>query len=142
MKIDDVNRFKGEVKSVMQTWGNTKIDVLFQNKAAARTFMKNGLNNMMSRFDEKINNYIDYLFLFVADENGIVDSDTMIETMAGLFKEMQPRKYSMGFADVSVGNGELVVQLPHNLFLEMLVGDLGKVTLTTDDLLEFKNLLN
>lgn len=142
MKIDDVNRFKGEVKSAMQVWGNTKIDVLFQNKAAARTFMKNGLNNMMSRFDEKINNYIDYLFLFVADENGMVDSDTMIDTMASLFKEMQPRKYPMGFADVSVGNGELVVQLPHNLFLEMLVGDLGKVTLTTDDLLEFKNLLN
>lgn len=142
MKIEDVNQFKGEVKTAFQSWGNSKIDELFSNKAAARTFMKNGLNNMMNRFDGKINSYIDYLFMFVADENGVVDSDTMIDTMASLFKEMQPRKYPLGMVDVSVGNGELVVELPHNLFLEMLVGDLGKVKFTTEDISEFKNLLN
>ena len=142
MRIDDVNRFKGEIKTAFQSWAESKIEVLFANKAAARTFMKNGLNNMMNRFDGKINSYIDYLFMFVADENGVVDSDTMIDTMASLFKEMQPRKYPLGMVDVSVGNGELVVDLPHNFFLEMLVGDLGKVKFTTEDINEFKNLLN
>ena len=31
MKIDDINRFKGELKSAIQEWGNGKIDELFKN---------------------------------------------------------------------------------------------------------------
>lgn len=141
MKIEDVNQFKGEVKSAFQQWGESKIDELFPERAAARTFMKNGLNNMLNRFDGKINGYVDMFFLFVADESGTVDSDTMIDSLAGLFKEMKERKYPVGMVDVTVGNGQLVIDLPHNLFLEMLVGDLGKVKFTTEDIKDFKNYL-
>lgn len=141
MKIEDVNQFKGELKSAFQQWGESKIDELFAERAAARTFMKNGLNNMMHRFDNRVNSYIDTFFLFVADENGTVDSDTMIDTLAVLFKEMKERKYPMGMVDVTVGNGQLSIDLPHNIFLEMLVGDLGKVKFTTEDIKDFKNYL-
>ena len=84
MKIEDVNQFKGDLKSAFQQWGESKIDELFAERAAARTFMKNGLNNMLNRFDGKINGYVDTFFLFVADESGTVDSDTMIDSLAGL----------------------------------------------------------
>lgn len=141
MKIEDVNQFKGELKSAFQQWGESKINELFADRAAARTFMKNGLNNMMHRFDNKVNSYIDTFFLFVADESGTVDSDTMIDTLAGLFKEMKERKYPFGMVDVTVGNGQLSIDLPHNIFLEMLVGDLGKVKFTTEDIKDFKNYL-
>lgn len=141
MKIEDVNQFKGELKGAFQQWGESKIDELFADRAAARTFMKNGLNNMMHRFDNRVNSYIDTFFLFVADESGTVDSDTMIDTLAGLFKEMKERKYPMGMVDVTVGNGQLSIDLPHNIFLEMLVGDLGKVKFTTEDIKDFKNYL-
>lgn len=141
MRIEDVNQFKGELKSAFQQWGESKIDELFAERAAARTFMKNGLNNMLNRFDGKINSYVDTFFLFVADESGRVDSDTMIDSLAGLFKEMKEHKYPMGMVDVTVGNGQLVIDLPHNIFLEMLVGDLGKVKFTTEDIKDFKNYL-
>ena len=81
------------------------------------------------------------MFLFVADKQGVVDSDVMIDTLCNLFKEMEERKYPMGMVDVTIGKGQLVIDLPHNLFLEMLVGDLGKVKFTTEDIKEFKNLL-
>lgn len=141
MKITDVNQFKGELKTSMQSWAESKVDELFANKPSAKVFMKNGINNMMNRWDARINSYIDMMFMFVADKDGVVDSDLMIDTIANLFKEMEERKYPMGMVDITVGKGQLLIELPHNLFLEMLVGDLGKVTFTTEDIKEFKNLL-
>lgn len=141
MKIDDVNQFKGELKTAMQSWAESKVDELFSSRPQARVFMKNAINNVMNRFDDKLNKYIDMMFLFVADKDGVVDSDVMVDTVANLFKEMDERHYAMGMVDVTVGKGQLLIELPHNLFLEMLVGDLGRVKFTTEDIREFKNLL-
>lgn len=140
MRIEDVNRFKGELKTAFQSWGDAKIDELFPNSAMGRTFAKNGLNNAMNRYDMKLNEGIENLFMFVS-KDGIVDTDTMIDGMAQLFKEMKPSEYDMGGFHLSVGNGELALDLPKNIFLDMLVG-CGKLRFTSEDIIEFKNLLN
>lgn len=143
MKAEDLTKFKGEIKTAMQQWGEQKIDELFPGKAAAKTFMKNGLHNMMNRMDGKMNEYIDYFFLFTADEKGVIDSDVMIDTVAGMFKEISPaQEYRFGMVNVTVGGGELAVHLPDNMFLNLLVGNRGVIRFTTEDILDFKNLLN
>lgn len=143
MKADDLIKFKGEIKTAMQQWGEAKIDELFPGKAAAKIFMKNGLNNLMARHDQKLNEYIDYFFMFVADEKGTIDSDVMVDTVAGMFREIEPeQQYSLGLVDITIGKGELGVHLPDNMFLNMLVGKRGVVKFTADDILDFKNLLN
>lgn len=38
MKKEDLNQFKGEIKTAIQSWGNGKIDSLFPDKAHTRTF--------------------------------------------------------------------------------------------------------
>ena len=140
MRIEDVNRFKGELKTAFQTWGEAKINELFPNSAMARTFAKNGLNNAMNRYDLKLNQGIENLFMFVS-QDGVVDTDTMIDGVAQMFKEMKPSEYDMGGFHLSVGNGELAVDLPRNIFLDMLVGT-SRLRFTSEDILEFKNLLN
>ena len=140
MRIEDVNRFKGELKTAFQTWGEAKINELFPNSAMARTFAKNGLNNAMNRYDSKLNQGIENLFMFVS-QDGVVDTDTMIDGMAQMFKEMKPSEYDMGGFHLSVGNGELAVDMPRNIFLDMLVGT-SRLRFTSEDILEFKNLLN
>lgn len=140
MRIEDVNRFKGELKTAFQTWGEAKINELFPNSAMARTFAKNGLNNAMNRYDSRLNQGIENLFMFVS-QDGVVDTDTMIDGMAQMFKEMKPSEYDMGGFHLSVGNGELAVDMPRNIFLDMLVGT-SRLRFTSEDILEFKNLLN
>ncbi len=143
MKAEDLTKFKGEIKTAMQHWGEAKIDELFPGKAAAKTFMKNGLNNVMNRYDQQMNQYIDYLFMFVANEKGVVDSDVMVDTMAGMFREIDPvQQYRFGMVDVTVGKGELGIHLPDNMFLNMLVGNRGVIKFTAEDILDFKNLFN
>ena len=143
MKTEDLTKFKGELKTAMQQWGEAKIDELFPGKAAAKTFIKNGLHNVLNRYDQQMNSYIDYLFMFVADEKGVIDSDVMVDTMAGMFKEIDPvQQYHFGMVDVTVGKGELGIHLPDNMFLNMLVGNRGVIKFTAEDILDFKNLLN
>ena len=140
MRIEDVNRFKGEIKTAFQAWGESKIDELFPNSEMGRTFAKNGLNNAMNRYDSKLNEGIETIFMFVS-KDGTVDTDTMIDSVAQMFKEMKPSEYDMGGFHISVGNGELAVDLPRNIFLDMLVGT-SRLRFTSEDILEFKNLLN
>lgn len=140
MKIDDINRFKGELKSAIQSWGNGKINELFPNPVA-RTFAKNGLNNALTRYDEKMNNGIDFLWMFIANEEGVVDSDSMVDSINSMLKEMELKQYNLGGFILSVGKGEIAVEMPNNIFMDMLVG-CGKVRFTSADIDELKNLLN
>jgi hypothetical protein len=140
MRIEDVNKFKGEIKSAFQTWGESKIDELFPNSAMGRTFAKNGLNNAMNKFDASLNNGIESLFMFVS-KDGVVDTDTMIDGLSQLLKEMKSSDYQLGGFRLSIGSGEIGVEMPKNILLDMLVG-VGKLRFTTEDINEFKNILN
>lgn len=139
MKIEDVSQFKGEMKSAFQTWGESKIDELFPNSAMGRTFAKNGLNNAMNKFDASLNNGIENLFMFVS-KNGVVDTDTMIDGLSQLLKEMKTSDYQLGGFRLSIGGGEISVEMPKNILLDMLVG-VSKLRFTTEDINEFKNIL-
>ncbi len=142
MKKEDLNLFKGEMKDVLLSWGESKIDALFPNKAAAKSLLKNGLVNFINKQDAKINKFMDMGFLFLADENGTIDTDTMIDNLKGLFKEMEVREYHFGYLDAVAGKGELVISMPNNFVLDMLVGDVGKVKFTVDDIDDLKHFFN
>ncbi len=141
MKIEDVNQFKGTIKTALQDWGNAKIDEMLPKKAASKAFLKNGLNNMLTRFDANINKWVDNIFIFVADENGVIDSDSMLDMFADIFKGMPKKEYSFGTFGVVAGAGEVIISFPHNFLMDMLVGDMESVKFTTEDILEIKSLI-
>lgn len=142
MKKEDLNKFKGEVKTAIQSWGNDKIDSLFPEKAHTRTFFKNGLNNFLSKRDALINKWLDTGFLFVADENGAIDGDVLIDTLVNLFEEMDVREYQLGIVKLTVGKGQVVVDFPQNFLFDMFLGSLGCVKFTSEDIGELKKFLN
>lgn len=141
MKTDDINRFKGKLKTAIQKWGNSKIDEIFPNKPQMKAFAKNGLNNIMSRADDKLNKWIDTFMLFAASENGTIDSDQVIEMLADMFKELEPSKYQFEFLDVEIGRGEIAFHLPQNMLFDLVLGKSGTIRMTIDDILELKNFL-
>lgn len=142
MKTSDVNEFKGRLKSAILEWGESKIDALFPNKPQVRAIMKNGLNNMLYKVDNSINSYVDNIVLFVGDAKGNIDSDSMVDMAVSMFEEVEQSKFDVGIFGIRAGKGELIIDLPQNIFLDMLVGNLGSVRFTSEDFKEFKNLLN
>lgn len=142
MIVDDVNKFKGQLKSVLQKWGNSKIDNLLHNKPQMAVFIKNGLNNVMAKMDAKLNKYIEGLVLFAGNEKGEINTDTMVDIAADMFKEMEPHRYELEMMDIIVGNGKVVIQFPKNVMFDLIFGGEGSVTLTVDDILEMKEMFN
>jgi hypothetical protein len=142
MRTTDVNAFKGEVKNAIHKWLGHKVDEMFPNKPQIRVVAKNAINNGMNRIDDKINGYVDSLFLLFGDESGTIDSTTLVDGVAGLLDEMDSSEFPIGPFKAVVGKGEIAVHFPHNAFIGMFTGDLGGFKFTSSDIKEMKNYFN
>jgi hypothetical protein len=142
MKASDVNAFKGQFKDAVVGWAGSMVDQMLPNKVTARTLFKNAIGNMVNRFDGKVNQLVDSAFLVFGDSEGVVDTDTTIDLLCGMLDEMKPTDYSFGFINATIGQGEIKIQFPHNIFSELVVGDLGGVKFTTSDIKQLKNYLS
>lgn len=140
MKATDINKFKGDFKTAIQEWVEYRIDELFPNKPQTKVLLKRGLNNYFSKADGKLNGMIDNSLLFITDKNGTIDTDVAIDMFVDMFKEMDIQEYKIGMIPITVGKGEIVAELPHNPLLDMVVGNLRKVKITSADFLELKEL--
>lgn len=78
---------------------------------------------------------------FIADENGNIDTDMLINDAVSIFKQMDVYETQMAGFNIKIGKGELNLEIPSNPMLDFLFGDLGKIRLNADDLLEIKQLL-
>lgn len=139
MKTSDVNAFKGQLKDVMVEWTSSMIDQMLPNKVAARTLFKNAVGNIIGRLDEKVNRMVDTAFLMLGDSNGVIDTDTTIDLLCGMLEEMKLTEYSFDFVGIKVGQGEIKLQFPHNIFSDLIIGDIGGVKITTSDIKQLKN---
>lgn len=142
MKTADINAFKGQIKDNILKWAEQQIDQMLPNKVAARAMLKNMAGNVLARFDHKIDQGVDALFLMFGDTKGNIDSDTVVDFVCDMLKEMPPTDYAIGSVGATVGKGEIRVQFPRNIFSDLIVGDLGGVKFTTADIQQIKNLFN
>lgn len=141
MKSSDVNALKGQLKDALVGWTGSMIDQMLPNKVAARTLFKNAVGNAVSRFDGKVNELVDSAFLVFGDSQGVIDTDSTIDLLCDMLKEMKPTDYTFGFVKVTIGQGEIRLQFPHNIFSDLLVGDLGGVKFSTNDIKQLKDYL-
>lgn len=140
MRTADINRFKGQIKDALLAWTGAQIDQLLPNRIAARVMLKNAAGNIIARYDAKIDQGVDALFLMLGDKDGTIDTNTVVDTLCDLLKEMPPTDYAVGPIGAKVGHGEIVAQLPGGLFSDIIIGDLGGFRITTSDIQELKNL--
>lgn len=142
--IDKIDLLKSDIKTAIQTWGENKIDQLCSSHprlSTASIYIKRGLKNYLSKSDKQISSYVDAAMLFIADENGNIDTDMLINDAVSIFRQMDVYETQMAGFNIKIGKGELNLEIPSNPMLDFLFGDLGKIRLNADDLLEIKQLL-
>ena len=142
MRVSDVNAFKGQFKDAALKWVSSLVDQMLPTKVAARTLFKNAIGNALARLDGKINQMVDTAFIMFGDANGVIDTDSTIDLLCDMLKEMPHKEYSFGMVGLKVGGGEILIDFPHNIFSDLLVGDLGGVKFTTEDIKQIKNYLS
>ncbi len=141
---EETAKLTGDLKNAVRKWAHGKIDELSASRPrlkAASVYLKRGLNNYMEREDKRINSMVDGLTMFVADKDGNIDTDMLIDDAVTMFKEMDMNYADMGAFGIEYGKGAVTINIPHNVFLDMIFGDLGKITITAEDLLEIKSLM-
>lgn len=141
---ENIAELTGNIKVSVKNWANVKIDELAADRPrlkAASVYLKRGLSNYMEREDKRINSMIDGISLFVADKDGNIDTDMLIDDAIAMFKEMDINFAEIGMFGIEYGKGEITINIPHNIFFDMIFGDLGKIKITTDDLLEIKQMM-
>ena len=142
MRTTDVNAFTGELKNAVNDWLSHKVDEMFPNKSKVRAVAKNAINNGMSRIDDKINGYVDTLFLLFGDESGTIDSDTLVDGVVSLLEEMKPTDFDLWALRATVGNGEIALRFPHSAFVGMITDGLEGYRFTSSDIKDLKNYFN
>ena len=141
MRVSDINAFKGQFKDAALKWTGSLVDQMLPNKVAARTLVKNAIGNVLVRLDGKVNQMVDAVFIMFGDAQGVVDTDTTIDLLCDMLQEMPQKEYPLGMISLKVGKGEVFIEFPHNIFSDLLVGDLGGVKFTTSDIKQLKNYL-
>lgn len=140
MKTADINTLKGKTKDALLVWIGGQIDQMLPNKATARTFLKNAAGNLLARYDGKIDQGIDAAFLMVGDAQGNIDTDSIVDTLCDMLKEMQPTEYSVGPIAATVGRGEICLRFPEGILCDLIAGGLGGAKITTADIQQLKTL--
>lgn len=135
---------KNKVTEGLLLWIDERVDALVRNTPGllpAGKYLKRGVSNMIRREDAKIEKGIGDLMLFIADENGNYDMDTLFDDILSMFQAMPERPFELGLFHGTVGNGVIRVQLPDNPLVSFFMGDTGAIKITGDDIKELKSIL-
>ena len=141
---DDINLLKGNIKTALMQWSEGKLNALCMAHPQLKpmsVYLRRGLTNYLDRIDDKVDSAVDMLLLFVADKDGNIDTDTLINDAVEMFKLSDVHQSNIGAFDVTYGAGEILLTMPHNPLLDIFFGNLGQIKLTADDLLELRNYL-
>lgn len=141
---EDINLLKGDIKTALMQWSESKLNSLCMAHPQLKpmsVYLRRGLTNYIDRIDDQVDSAVDMLLLFVADKDGNIDTDTLINDAVEMFKLSDVHQSNIGVFDITYGAGEILLSMPHNPLLDIFFGNLGQIRLTAEDLLEMKNFL-
>lgn len=123
-----------------QKWAQEKIDETFENPLM-RHYLKKGLNNYIARHTERIDRIGDMIELFLADENGDISTDTMIDDICSVWNQTNAREFDLGAFILTLDKGEAVLSVKDNPWLDFLLGNIKHVKITNEDLTGLKRII-
>ena len=138
---EELCKFKGDVKTAIYMWCTSMIDQLFAGKAGLEPvayYAKNGISNAIDRYDERLNRYIDYAVMFVADKDGKIDTDKLIGDLVEIYKSTEKRTEDVLGMKLEYGAGEIVIYPPDNPFVNILF-PWQSVKITAEDMLKIRS---
>lgn len=141
MKRKDVAKMKGDIKTAAMRWAEGKIDGIFPNQPAMRAMLKKGVGNVMSAYDVEVNKWMDMAFMVLGDGEE-VNAEMMVDTLLDVYGETRTEVMQACGFTLTVGGGELKVQMPDNVMIRLLMGGNDTVKFTREDFAEIKELLN
>ena len=134
---------KEKMLDSLDTWLKGRVDEMVSDNPALSlpsVYIKRGCHNILNKYEGKISQSIDNAALFLADENGDINTNTLFADAMEIFKELEDNTFDIGLIQGVVGKGRISITLPDNIFTNIIFGNKKTITFNENDFLELKSL--
>ena len=128
----------------MDLWADARIsDMVKENPALAipSVYMKRASHNIIAKHKDSWGKSIDNATLFIADEEGNIDADTIFSDLMQMLENISNYEFDLGFIKGRIDRGALSIDLPDNIITTILFGSKKSISFTKDDFEELKSLI-
>lgn len=139
-----VTELKEKLLTSLDLWADARIsDMVRENPALAipSVYMKRASHNIIAKHKDSWGKSIENATLFIADENGNIDADTIFSDLIQMLENISNYEFDLGFIKGRIDGGVLSIDLPDNIITTILFGSKKSISFTKDDFDELKSLV-
>lgn len=140
----NITELKEKLLTSLDLWADARIsDMVKENPALAipSVYMKRASHNIIAKNKDSWGKSIDNATLFIADEDGNIDADTIFSDLMQMLANISNYEFDLGFIKGRIDGGTLAIDLPDNILTNIIFGSKKAITLNENDFLELKDLL-
>lgn len=140
----NVTELKEKLLTSLDLWADARIsDMVKENPALAipSVYMKRASHNIIAKHKDSWGKSIDNATLFIADEDGNIDADTIFSDLMQMLENISNYEFDLGFIKGRIDGGVLVIDLPDNIITTILFGSKKSISFTKEDFEELKSLI-
>ena len=140
----NVTELKEKLLTSLDLWADARIsDMVKETPALAipSVYMKRASHNIIAKNKDSFGKSIDNATLFIADENGNIDADTIFTDLMQMLESISNYEFDLGFIKGRIDGGTLSIDLPDNIITNILFGSKKSISFTKTDFEELKSLI-
>lgn len=140
----NVTELKEKLLTSLDLWADARIsDMVKGNPALAipSVYMKRASHNIIAKNKDSWGKSIDNATLFISDENGNIDADTIFTDLMQMLESISNYEFDLGFVKGRIDDGILTIDLPDNIITNILFGSKKSISFTKTDFDELKSLI-
>lgn len=140
----NVTELKEKLLTSLDLWADARIsDMVKENPALAipSVYMKRASHNIIDKHKDSWGKSIDNATLFIADEDGNIDADTIFSDLMQMLENISNYEFDLGFIKGRIDGGTLSIDLPDNIITTILFGSKKSISFTKTDFEELKSLI-
>ena len=140
----NVTELKEKLLESVDVWADARIDDMVKANpmlAIPSVYMKRAAHNIISKNKDKWDKSIDNATLFLADENGNIDADTIFSDLMQMLENISNYEFDFGFVKGRIDSGTLSIDLPDNIITTILFGSKKSISFTKNDFEELRSLI-
>ena len=140
----NIPELKEKLLTSLDLWADARIsDMVKENPALAipSVYMKRAAHNVIAKNKESWGKSIDNATLFIADEDGNIDADTIFSDLMQMLENISNYEFDFGLIKGRINDGAVSIDLPDNIITTILFGSKKSISFTKSDFEELKSLI-
>lgn len=140
----NVTELKEKLLTSLDLWADARIsDMVKENPALAipSVYMKRASHNIIAKHKDNWGKSIDNATLFIADEDGNIDADTIFSDLMQMLENISNYEFDLGVIKGRIDGGALIIDLPDNIITTILFGSKKSISFTKNDFEELRSLI-